>query len=174
MLGTETPVTVVALYTGLGVDLRQVVFADIDGSYRADGNAVGAADTGLLGNVHSVVSAVVIILNCLKPELMYPKKINDAMGSLPPIVLGLIYKAVVSEVAKASDPYTGTYEVELRLIEPPANIVSGLIGKAEITPSQTNEYFVLPVHYIHEADNLTGYVYVVNGNSYQKKKIEIL
>jgi len=87
---------------------------------------------------------------------------------------GKKFKSVVSEIAKTSDPYTGTYEVELRLIDMPEDIVSGLIGKAEIIPSKTREYSILPVHAIHDADDMIGYVYLVNGKGYKKKKIEIL
>ena len=87
---------------------------------------------------------------------------------------GVEFKSVVSEIAKASDPYTGTYEVELQLIDKQASFVSGLIGKAEIIPSIKNDYVVLPLHNIHDADNTNGYVYLVDGDGYEKRKISIL
>lgn len=87
---------------------------------------------------------------------------------------GEIFKSVVSEIAKASDPYTGTYEVELQLIGARPNLVSGLIGKAEIIPSVKKDYVVLPLHNIHDADNMIGYVYLIDGNGYEKRKLKIL
>ncbi len=99
---------------------------------------------------------------------------NDSALVLFDAFPGMKFKSVVSEIAKASDPYTGTYEVELRLTEPLPNFVSGLIGKAEIIPSHTEEYLVLPMHNIHDADDMTGYVYLVKGNGYEKRKVEIL
>ncbi len=86
---------------------------------------------------------------------------------------GVRFKGVVSEIAKASDPYTGTYEVELRLIDRHSGFVSGLIGKAEITPFVKNEYVVLPVEIIHETDDMTGYIYLIKRGGYEKRKIQI-
>ncbi|MGD2035316.1 MAG: efflux RND transporter periplasmic adaptor subunit [Bacteroidales bacterium] len=87
---------------------------------------------------------------------------------------GIVYKSVVSEIATASDPYTGTYEVELRLTEAQPDFVNGLIGKAVIIPSVKHEYIVLPVHNIHEANGMTGYVYLVKGFGFEKRKVEIM
>lgn len=87
---------------------------------------------------------------------------------------GKRFSSVVSEIAKASDPYTGTYEVELQFCSAHPKFVSGLVGKAEIIPSFTREYLILPIHTIHDAENMTGYVYLVKGNTYQKRRVEIL
>jgi len=87
---------------------------------------------------------------------------------------GTQFKSVVSEIANASDPYTGTYEVELRLIDAHPDFVSGLIGKVKILPSREKEYLALPVHNIHDADDMTGYVYLVKSGGVEKRKIHIL
>ncbi len=100
--------------------------------------------------------------------------LNDSAFVLFDAFPGKKFKAVVSEIPEASDPYTGTYELELRLTDTHSNFVTGLIGKAEIIPSHTEEYLVLPIQNIHDAENMIAYVYLVDGNSYQKRKIEIL
>lgn len=87
---------------------------------------------------------------------------------------GNTYKAVVSEVAKASDPYTGTYEVELRLIGKNSQFITGLIGKAEIIPSKKNDCIALPIGTLHDANDREGYIYVVSDSSFIKKRVDIL
>jgi len=87
---------------------------------------------------------------------------------------GKKFKAVVSEVAKTSDPYTGTYEVELRLIERSSQFISGLIGKAEITPSVKKECIMVPISVLHDADDMEGYIYLVRDSVYEKRRVDIL
>jgi RND family efflux transporter MFP subunit len=84
------------------------------------------------------------------------------------------FNATVSEIAKVSDPYTGTYEVELRLVSKDKNFFSGLIGKAEIIPSQKKEYEVLPYSALHDADDMGGYIYLAHDSLFEKKHIDIL
>ncbi len=84
------------------------------------------------------------------------------------------FKAMVSEIAKTSDPYTGTYKVELRLIDKNPRFASGFIGKATIIPTLKKEYNVLPISAIHDANDLEGYVYLVKDSVYEKKRVDIL
>lgn len=84
------------------------------------------------------------------------------------------FNAVVSEIARASDPYTGTYEVELRLIDNHPHFASGLVGKTSIIPSNKNSYISVPINVIHEINGNLGYVYVIRGDSFEKKQIKVL
>lgn len=83
------------------------------------------------------------------------------------------YTAQVDEVAESADPYTGTYEVELRLSHPDKRFVSGLIGTAQIIPSRVEHYKALPVRAVHEAESEFGYVYLAENENYYKKRITI-
>lgn len=84
------------------------------------------------------------------------------------------YNAVVSEIAKVSDPYTGTYEVELRLVKRDPKFLSGLIGKAEIIPSKKEEYMALPLSALQEADDMGGYLYLAHDSLFEKRHIDII
>ncbi len=101
-------------------------------------------------------------------------QVNDSASVFFDAFPKKVFKAVVSEIAKTSDPYTGTYEVELRLIYRNSKFLSGLIGKAEITPSLKEELIVLPISVIHDANDMEGYIYLVNDSSYKKQHIDIL
>jgi multidrug efflux system membrane fusion protein len=84
------------------------------------------------------------------------------------------YRAVVSEMAKSSDPYTGTYEVELRMIRENDHFISGLIGAADIIPAKKETCFGLPVGVLHDANDMSGFVYIVTDSTYERKKVEIV
>lgn len=84
------------------------------------------------------------------------------------------FNAKVIEIAKAADPYTGTYEVELRMQSTNSRFISGLIGKASIIPARKQEYQSLPLKVLHDAEGLTGFVFLVRNSSYEKRQIEIV
>ncbi len=115
-----------------------------------------------------------VLRTALSDVNMVKVQINDSAYISFDAFQEMRFKSIVSEIAKVSDPYTGTYEVEVRLLDINSNFVSGLIGKAEIIPSVKNEYKVLPLHNIHDADNAVGYVYVAKGNRFEKRKIDIV
>jgi RND family efflux transporter MFP subunit len=82
--------------------------------------------------------------------------------------------ARISEIANAADPYTGTYEVELKLLKPAEKLVSGFIAKVEILPSVLIECLIVPVGALIEANGHEGYVYQVIDRKPVKKKVNIL
>ena len=57
---------------------------------------------------------------------------------------GREYFAEVMEIASAANLLSGTYEVEVRLIELPDNLVTGLIGQAKIYPAKKLYTFLPP------------------------------
>lgn len=87
---------------------------------------------------------------------------------------GEIFSAKVAEIAKAADPYTGTYEVELQLQSTNPRFISGLIGKASIIPNLKNQYQALPIKVLHDAEGMSGFVYLVSDSSYEKRQIDIV
>ena len=86
---------------------------------------------------------------------------------------GTPFPAWVSEVGSFSDPYTGTYEVELTLQKPLEKLVSGFIGRADISPSTKYRFLTIPVNALLEADAMSGIVYVVENEKAVRKRIEI-
>lgn len=88
---------------------------------------------------------------------------------------GVTFNAYVSEVAAAATPGTGTYEVELLVNPQGKNFVTGLVGKAEITPAQSNAYKLVPVESLLEADGTRGVVYVLSkdGSAVQRRAVQV-
>lgn len=101
-------------------------------------------------------------------------KFNDPASIEFDAFPGEIFSAKVSEIAEAADPYTGTYEVELRLQSTNPRFISGLIGKASIIPALKKEYRALPVKVLHDAEGMIGFVYLVSDSSYEKRQVEIV
>jgi len=79
----------------------------------------------------------------------------------------------VSETGKAADPYTGTYEVELTMLEKPDNLTSGFIGKVTIFPSDTTSYPVIPVGALIDGKGSSGTVYILKNDTAARKDIMI-
>jgi RND family efflux transporter MFP subunit len=69
------------------------------------------------------------------------------------------FEARVTEIADAAEPISGTFEVELQIADPEGKLKSGLIGKADITPVDTQRYFFVPTSAIVEGDGQFGVVY---------------
>jgi multidrug efflux system membrane fusion protein len=86
------------------------------------------------------------------------------------------FKATVSEVAKDSDPYTGTYEVELSL-QPVRDkkLVSGFIAKVDIISGKlAGKYMSVPIDALADCDEMTGYVFEISDSTVRRKKIEFV
>lgn len=69
------------------------------------------------------------------------------------------FRARVTEIADAADPVSGTFEVELQIADPEDRLKSGLVGTADITPTDTERYFFVPTGAIVEGDGRYGVVY---------------
>jgi membrane fusion protein, multidrug efflux system len=87
---------------------------------------------------------------------------------------GETFDAKVAEIAKAADPYTGTYEVELQLQSANPRFISGLIGRASIIPALKKEYQALPIKVLHDAEGMSGFVYLASDSTYEKRQIDIM
>jgi RND family efflux transporter MFP subunit len=86
---------------------------------------------------------------------------------------GKEFTAEVTEIATSSDPYTGTYEVELSIIHPESDFVTGLIGTARIIPKHRDNYLGLPVRAVHEAEAEKAYIFIARDTTYFKQAIRI-
>jgi RND family efflux transporter MFP subunit len=75
---------------------------------------------------------------------------------------GVRFSAIVDQVGEMSNPYTGTYETELTLMDAGYRLVSGFVASADIYPSVKRSFTMVPVGSIVEADGLHGFIYIVN------------
>jgi RND family efflux transporter MFP subunit len=84
------------------------------------------------------------------------------------------FSAVVSQIDEASNPGTGTYEIELKLGDTDKRLASGFIVNIEIFPRQKISYSLIPMASVVEADGRTGYIYqVLPGGTAKKVKVTI-
>ncbi|HEX2202275.1 MAG TPA: efflux RND transporter periplasmic adaptor subunit [Longimicrobium sp.] len=75
---------------------------------------------------------------------------------------GEAFRGTVREVGAAADPRTGTYEVEVAVEPNGKNLISGLVGRAEIRPKEGSRMRVVPIEAVLEADGDRATVYTVD------------
>jgi len=98
-------------------------------------------------------------------KLQFNDTANIAFDAYP----GRIFKANISEIGKAADPYTGTYEVELKLNNINIKLVSGLIASVDILPYQKEKLIEIPFIAMVEGNEYEAYIYIVDDNNKPKK-----
>ena len=80
------------------------------------------------------------------------------------------FPAEVNEMQAVANPYTGTFEVELKLKPTQLKLYSGFVGRVKIIPNEKKSYFVLPVQALVEGDGQTGYIFVADRAKKQVKR----
>ena len=87
---------------------------------------------------------------------------------------GKKFSAVVNQIGGMSNPYTGTYEIEMALQPTDFKMASGFIAGVDLFPSVKKTYSMIPVESVVEADGNHGYVYILTGTmTVQKVRINI-
>jgi multidrug efflux system membrane fusion protein len=76
-----------------------------------------------------------------------------------------VFPASVSEIQAIANPYTGTFEVELKFEPTELELYSGFVGRVKLLPEAQDAYYVLPVESLVEGDGRNGYVFRVDRNS---------
>ena len=77
---------------------------------------------------------------------------------------GKVLNAQITQIAEASDPYTGTFEVELKINAPYLKLANGLIAKVEIKPSQSDKVYLVPIEALLDATENTATVYSLSSD----------
>lgn len=85
------------------------------------------------------------------------------------------FSAIVNEIGNAANPYTGTFEVELKLNKSVNGLASGFVAKINIYPSEVIELNTIPVEALFEANgnNAIVYTYIPQTMRAEKKEIQI-
>ncbi len=84
-----------------------------------------------------------------------------------------IFRATITEIGHAADPYTGTYEVELTLLPHNRTLIFGFVGDVSILPSRQEEIYRIPIEALVEADGTRGTVFYVNPQTRTAHKTDI-
>ncbi len=97
-------------------------------------------------------------------------KIGDKASVQSDINPTVSIKAYVLRKSEGVDPYSGTFNVELRIKDDRSGkIASGLFGKAEIFPEYTSKMWSVPYQSILDGDGNTGFVFATNNMTTAKK-----
>jgi len=84
-------------------------------------------------------------------------------------------KGVVARKSKEADPYSGTFFVEIDIIDQPDFLASGLYGKAIITSRNKISVWAIPYEAVLEGNGINGYAYITNDQKTASKiKISII
>jgi RND family efflux transporter MFP subunit len=80
------------------------------------------------------------------------------------------FYAKVTEIAQSADSYTGTFEIELTLNQQHKNLVFGFVADINIYPRAVQDYFVIPIEALAEANGNTGTIYYLDPENSTVKK----
>ncbi len=85
------------------------------------------------------------------------------------------FTAHITEIEAVANPYTGTFEVELKIHSGKKILYSGFIGKVKIMPQQEESYAIIPIESMVEGEKRRGFVYIphTEGKMVSKQEIEI-
>ncbi|MGI9295688.1 MAG: efflux RND transporter periplasmic adaptor subunit [Pseudomonadales bacterium] len=83
---------------------------------------------------------------------------------------GAVLNGEVSEIAAVASEQTGVFEVEIAVIEPPAQLRSGFIARVNIAPSLIEPLIYLPLESVVAGSKHRGEVYVYDPQSSQVQK----
>lgn len=79
------------------------------------------------------------------------------------------FTGIVNQVGEFSDPLTGTYRIELSIMNNGQKLASGFIADVEISPSEKKPFFLVPIESIIGAEGNSAYVFVVTNEGHAKK-----
>ena len=101
-------------------------------------------------------------------------RLNDPAGVSFDVFPGRVFDGVVSEIAQTAEPQTGTFEVELMIIDQAnADLVAGFIAKVDVYPSKKERLSFIPIEALVDGEGKQGYVFVVNEATSRAVKIPV-
>ena len=96
-------------------------------------------------------------------------KANVSIDAYP----GKTYTGIITEIAQGSDLASGTYEVEVKVLPEGARFANGLFSTVQIQPAGEQSLTMIPIEAIAEANEKTGFVYVVNADKQTVTRKEV-
>jgi RND family efflux transporter MFP subunit len=85
------------------------------------------------------------------------------------------FTGIITEIAQGADVSSGTYEVEVKVLPGGARFAAGLFATVRLQPAAEQTVTMVPVEALTEANDKTGYVYIVNadGKTVTRNKVTI-
>jgi len=85
-----------------------------------------------------------------------------------------IFYGKISNIAESADPMTGTFEVEISIDAKKKRLRNGYIGKAKISPMESEPYLELPLQSIVEGDQKEVTIFVPTQSDTIAKEIKVV
>jgi RND family efflux transporter MFP subunit len=162
--------------TGLDVATQQYEAAKFNRSYseiRALSDGFVLRKLASEGQVIQSGTAVVQTNGASKGKWLLKTGVSDREWSLIAVndqavistdaEAGQFFPAFVSRKSESTDPFTGSFTIELTLTgKLPASIATGMFGKAVITPSRSTQAWKIPYDALLDGDAQSGYVFVTD------------
>ncbi len=120
----------------------------------------------------STSSKWVMRLGVADNEIVLIQKGDSAAISLEAYP-SLKLSGIVSELAEAIDPRSGTFEVEVELLDFPPKLISGFVGRVEIYPAANHHFYIIPIDALMEAETTNGFIYTLLPTGNRVKKIPV-
>ncbi|MNK24619.1 Multidrug resistance protein MdtA precursor [compost metagenome] len=96
-------------------------------------------------------------------------KVGDRATISSEALSGQVLQAKVSRKSESIDAQSGTFGVELALVNQVKGLAAGLFGKASIYPSKKQNSFTIPYDALLDGGENEGYVFITNDNQTVKK-----
>ncbi len=100
-------------------------------------------------------------------------QLGDSASVTLDALKGSSYPATIGEIAGSADPMSGTFEIEISIQSAPQRLFAGLVAGVDLFPSGKQQYFVIPVEALVEADGKDGFVFTPNRSSGTVTKIPV-
>jgi membrane fusion protein, multidrug efflux system len=86
---------------------------------------------------------------------------------------GVAFRGRVTEIARAADPQSGVFEVQVRLENVDRTLAAGFAANLAIFPSEVQEYFAIPIEAVVQADANTGSVFTAEADTARQISVSL-
>ncbi|OIR12656.1 multidrug resistance protein MdtA precursor [mine drainage metagenome] len=83
------------------------------------------------------------------------------------------FKGIISKKAESADPYSNTYEIEVKVLPNGEKFASGLFATVQLKAATVKALKLIPIEALSEADDKKGFVFVLNSDKKTVKKVAI-
>ena len=116
-----------------------------------------------------------IIRTNLTDEDIIKVKLKDSVNIFTDAYEDEVFKGIVTERGSMADPYTGTFEVEVRLTDTKQKeFVNGIIARLEIIPNKKVRLKSIPIEAMFYSNETTGNIYELKEGKAIKHKINLI
>lgn len=86
---------------------------------------------------------------------------------------GKTYEAKVTQLADTGNPGSGTFDVELSLVNSPPRLAAGLLASIEISPKSQGDQMVIPLDALVETNRYDAKIFTIKDNKANERAIRI-